>query len=41
MMIVIIVEIKLLEDGNFALQNVSISIILSTYYFLPYIFENS
>lgn len=32
---------KLLEDGNFVLSNVNISIILPTYYFLPNIFENS
>lgn len=41
MMTVIFVEMKLLEDGNFVLQDVSISIILPSYYFLPNLSENS
>lgn len=36
---VIFVEIKLSEDDNSLSQDVSISIILPTYYFLPNLFE--
>lgn len=39
-MSVISVEMKISEDGNSVFQDVSIAIMLPTYYFLPNLFEN-